>query len=125
MSEPKNVGSEDSIEDDTPLLPACEIIHLSAAEWRVLQDHSSSRKPYSLLTVGPKGRGDHMLKTQAIDAQSETGKAVTEVSLESVKAPKSLHESVYRVLLNGRAELTATLGELFNSLVGPGFFYMI
>ena len=90
-----------------------------------MQDRSLPRTSYSLLTVGPKGRGDSILTTQAIDAQSEAGKAVTEVSLESVKAPKSSHEHAYRVVLNGRAELMEILGEILNSLAAPGFYFMV
>ena len=90
-----------------------------------MQDRSLPRTSYSLLTVGPKGRGDSIFKTQAIDAQPEVGKVLTEVSVESVKAPKSSHENAYRVILNGRAELMETLGEILNSLAAPGFYFMI
>ncbi|KAM0794220.1 hypothetical protein BDR22DRAFT_895391 [Usnea florida] len=101
---------------------ACEITRLSSLEWRALEELGIPRTKYSLLTTGPRGRGDSQLRNQTIEVHPESDKIATEVSAEPTVASKSSDKKVYRLILNGRAELMEVLGGIFKTQALPGFY---
>ena len=98
---------------------------MSSGEWRAVEDLGVPRNEYSLLTVGPKGRGESESMVQATNAQPEASKAAIEAPTEFTEASKSSNEKAYHVILNGRPELMEVLGGIFNSLTLPGFYIWI
>ena len=98
---------------------------MSSREWRAVEDLGVPRNEYSLLTVGPKGRGESESMVQATNAQPEASKAAIEAPAEFTEASKSSNQKAYHVILNGRPELMEILGGIFNSLTLPGFYIWI
>ena len=101
---------------------ACEITRLSSLEWRALEELEIPRTEYSLLTTGPRGRGESQLRNQTNEVHHETDTIATEVSAEPTVASKSPEKKVYRLILNGRAELMEVLGGIFKTQALPGFY---
>ena len=127
LAKPKRGGQEETqfVGLKTASTAVCEIARLSSVEWRAIEDLEVSRTEYSLLTVGPKGRGESESRNQKIKVHPEAGKAAIEASAEPTKAPESSDETAYRLILNGRAELMEVLGPMFNSQALPGFYIWI
>jgi len=103
----------------------CDITYISAAEWRSIEDRSTPRSEYSLLTAGPKGRGESASWYRTFKDHHEAGRTAVEATAAPTKASRSSNQNVYRLILNGRAELMEILGEIFDTRNMPGFYVWI